>query len=274
MSLIAVQKIDDNCDEVGRICYPLFNKTPLDFFGYVRYYDSGEALYLSSEPDIQSSWILQGLYPTRSELDMFVTFGLKTTYLSPEAPLPLGGEVSPEKYENVIAVAYDHKLFHLLYFVKRVSNYYRVCGFGTQKQSKHIINFYISASPFLEKFIPYFEENADHLIEPSQNKGHVVLPIYHMPSISNPAHEICQDFNHKLDFCEVIGVKKCLSGITNREEECLRLIAHGHTMKTAAKKLEISNRTVEQHLRNVKDKFGLNTKSQLVELWRDNIGDD
>ena len=62
--------------------------------------------------------------------------------------------------------------------------------------------------------------------------------------------------------------------ITGREKECMSLIAQGYTMKNAAKKLCISHRTVEQHLRNVKDKLGLNTKNQLVEAWHLYGGDD
>ncbi len=267
MAIAVIQRLDDNCEEVARICHPLFNKTPLEFFGYVRYYDNGEALYLSSAPSIQASWILKGLYPTRSELDLLVLHGLKTTYLSPDAPLPFGGEVSPEKYENVIALAYDHKLFHLLYFVHRKRNYYRVCGFGTQKQNHHILNFYISASQYLERFIPYFEENADHLIGSYQNKNHILLPIYNMLPDSSPILDKIDAFNFELDECDRKKMNSVLCKLSNREEECLRLIAQGHTMKSTAIKLGISHRTVEQHLRNLKDKLGFNTKSQLVELW-------
>jgi DNA-binding CsgD family transcriptional regulator len=55
--------------------------------------------------------------------------------------------------------------------------------------------------------------------------------------------------------------------ITSRELECLSLTAQGYTMKYTARKLEISPRTVELHLRNIKDRYGLTSKNQLVKLW-------
>lgn len=67
--------------------------------------------------------------------------------------------------------------------------------------------------------------------------------------------------NIKYDDCDLNNM------LTQREIECLSYIAHGFTMKMIAKKLNISPRTVEQHLRNLKEKFELNTKGQLVELW-------
>lgn len=57
--------------------------------------------------------------------------------------------------------------------------------------------------------------------------------------------------------------------ITLREKACLQLIAQGYTMKSVAKKLALSLRTVESHLRNIKDKNGLNTKNQLVDMWNE-----
>lgn len=68
------------------------------------------------------------------------------------------------------------------------------------------------------------------------------------------SNAVCNDHFHKVK-------------LTQREIECLNLVAHGSTMKMIARKLDISPRTVEQHLRNIKEKFEVNTKSQLVELW-------
>lgn len=57
--------------------------------------------------------------------------------------------------------------------------------------------------------------------------------------------------------------------ITDRELNCLALIAKGYTMKAVALRLEISPRTVEMHLQNIKEKFGFSTKNQLVSLWHE-----
>lgn len=50
---------------------------------------------------------------------------------------------------------------------------------------------------------------------------------------------------------------------TNREKEILKYTLRGHT----AKCLLISPRTVELHLMNLKNKFNVNSRSDLIELF-------
>ncbi len=121
----------------------------------------------------------------------------------------------------------------------------------------------------LNNFINYFEYHADDLIEKNCQKGMIELPHYHdKVKLIDPEIKLPIDFS-SLDFlinppANYQNYKQCF---TQREHECLALTAQGYTMKNAAKKLNLSPRTVEQHLRNIKDKYGLNTKNQLVDLW-------
>lgn len=55
--------------------------------------------------------------------------------------------------------------------------------------------------------------------------------------------------------------------VTKREFECLESLSKGFTMKLTAKQLDISPRTVESHIRNLKEKLGMHTKNQLLEFW-------
>lgn len=259
----------DHYDDVNRICLPLFKKTPVNFFVYERFYDQGEAIFLSSTPDVLIKWAVDELHPTRAELDMYSSYGLKTAYFSHDMPLPLGSEVAAEKYEKVVTVAADCKLFHILFFVNRVSNYYRVCGFGIEKSSKPILNFYINALPVLETFVNYFERRADDLLD-SSDDGLIYLPTYHAPLIVNENFDGFTEFNEteKLFNAEYVDEFSDIR-LTIREKESLSLIAQGYTMKSVAMRLKISHRTVEQHLRNIKDKIGLNTKNQLLDFWHE-----
>ncbi|ODN42913.1 LuxR C-terminal-related transcriptional regulator [Piscirickettsia litoralis] len=56
--------------------------------------------------------------------------------------------------------------------------------------------------------------------------------------------------------------------LTSREIECLYLYISGLTAKEIAKEFEISYRTVETHLLNIKNKYGISTKSQLKKLFK------
>jgi len=52
--------------------------------------------------------------------------------------------------------------------------------------------------------------------------------------------------------------------ITEREREVLTLIALGHTTPAIARRLHISEKTVETHRAHIRDKLGLHTRADLV----------
>lgn len=55
--------------------------------------------------------------------------------------------------------------------------------------------------------------------------------------------------------------------ISNREFQCVKLLAHGRRVKEIAKSLEISNRTVECYLSLLKDKAACSCHEQLVDFY-------
>lgn len=59
--------------------------------------------------------------------------------------------------------------------------------------------------------------------------------------------------------------------ITPRELECLSLLAKGNTGKEAANSLEISPRTVEGHINNIRSKLGFLCKSDIIKLYREQV---
>ncbi len=52
-----------------------------------------------------------------------------------------------------------------------------------------------------------------------------------------------------------------LDGLTPREIEVLRLIAGGHTAKEAARQLDISPKTADNHIQNLYSKIGVSTRA-------------
>ena len=260
-------------DEVSKICYPLFKKTPVDFFVYECFHDSGDAIFLSSAPDVLINWAKDDLHPTQEELNLYASFGLKTALLSHLIPLPPGVDLVAEKYAKIIERASESDLYHTLFLVDRFSTYYRVCGFGVKKSNKSILNFYINAVSLLQRFVNYFEKHASEIINLNNSVDELIyLPKYHLIQSMSYGLDDSPSAFLELDFPVDFEIKNSLinPSLTSREYQCLALVAQGFTMKTAAKKLEISHRTVEQHLRNIKDKLGLQTKSQLVEIWHAN----
>ncbi len=267
----ASQLLNDSYDDLCKSCRPLFNNTPINYFDYVRYYDNGEAIAFSTSPEFSTYTLSESLLPTFEEFKITSLFGQKASFLSTATSLPPGVcLLNQEKYEKNLSYATDNKIYHRLYITERHKGYYITCGFGVVKDIKSILNFYMNALPHLEKFLRYFEFHASDFIHYHSQKNKFIMPGYHEILIQKS-----YDFGFPLlnpsdlNFSTYIksSDQDIYNLITPKEKKCLELIAHGYTMKNAARMLGISPRTVEQHLRNVKDKLGVNTKNQLVELW-------
>lgn len=55
-----------------------------------------------------------------------------------------------------------------------------------------------------------------------------------------------------------------LPALTDREEQILRLIAHGLTNKEISCNLSISESTVENHIHHIYEKLGISNRAQAV----------
>lgn len=263
---IADQVANGPYDEVCRLCYPLFKNTPIQFFTYQRYYDSGEILYLGTIPELALKLFTEDLFPSREELSLSSRFGLKVTIMSHLLPLPAAlKETNAEKYEKGVAYEAEAGIYHGLFLVDRETDYYRICGFSVKSDIDQITGFYNNLFPMLENFINYFEFRGDLLIQNALGKSLIFLPYYHNTLLNYNGEKLTID---QLNI-DMLQPSKIDITITLREKQCLELISKGYTMKNVAIKLKISHRTVEQHLRNIKEKYGLSTKNQLVEIWCD-----
>lgn len=60
------------------------------------------------------------------------------------------------------------------------------------------------------------------------------------------------------------GEREALDGLTDREQEVLKLIADGSTNQEIADKLTISVKTVERHRANIMSKLNLHSRTELV----------
>ncbi len=266
------ETLNANHDYLCKICHPLFKNTPVRHFDYLRCYDDGVITSMGVDPDFVAKILSQNLLPTLEEFQLFSLYRQKATFLSTLTNLPPGAaDLDPEKYEKNITHAADHNIYHRLYIVERREDYYVTFGFGVSNDNRSIINFYLNALPYLERFVRYFDFHATNIIESQLQDFNIISPGYLNKMVKEKFNISLPPLNaNDLTISNGQGDKKIIEiELTPREKLCLELIAQGYTMKNAAKRLQISHRTVEQHLRNIKDKLGLSTKNQLVEVWHE-----
>ncbi|USQ13984.1 helix-turn-helix transcriptional regulator [Legionella lytica] len=175
-------------------------------------------------------------------------------------------------------------VFHTFTIIENVANIRNYYHFATRFPKPEINQSYFSNLDLLQKFITHYKEQISHsktLSSIYQVQYELDCPIYETTHavhheeqrktflkaiVSTPQKSFQQTFS-------LIEEKKLATHflkthnitLTNRECDCLLLTLTGKSAKQVAYQLNISSRTVEEHLNNIKMKFGVFSKTQLIE---------
>ncbi|CAH0539220.1 LuxR C-terminal-related transcriptional regulator [Vibrio marisflavi] len=133
-------------------------------------------------------------------------------------------------------------------------DYTEYCTFYSPASEVQAINNYMNDLDYLKKFRRFFRHHAKEFIrEADEHK--LILPWITTERHSNsPAPRIITS-----PFSDSNSII-----LTPREEEISELLLDGLTAKESSEVLCVSSRTVEQHIYNIKRKFGVNRRSKLI----------
>ncbi len=103
--------------------------------------------------------------------------------------------------------------------------------------------------------------------------GCAILPHQHYlaESLTKLATMGLLNFNQIRQSRELSGQTIASVHLSKRELECLKLTIRGYTAKSIAKTLHLSPWTIEEYLANIKRKYGVQSKSELIDKTIDNL---
>lgn len=144
--------------------------------------------------------------------------------------------------------------------------------FGGKNNQNPLLS-YMKNIPILEQFISYYERKISHF----RNQNTTLYAKF--LSFNSFLHGL-DDFiseseaaNEFLSYIHTDGYEMGSSNgfirLTKREYECINHLANGATFKSIAKKLQLSPKTIEAHVNNIKLKTGLNYKADLVDWFHE-----
>jgi DNA-binding CsgD family transcriptional regulator len=155
--------------------------------------------------------------------------------------------------------------------------------FSTTPENTEAINFLTSNREILYHFILYLKDSGLEIFTEAE-KHAIMIPGSAWKSIE-PATNWFQDSSSlsgleklKADFLAATPIKRVavdtkeLSAVnlTQREVECIHYMLNYKTVSESASMMNLSQRTVESYLENIKNKLSCNTKSELLQLLRAN----
>lgn len=128
-------------------------------------------------------------------------------------------------------------------------------------------NFYLHNLEYFKQFITYFSHtfsiNNDDKIYAKYNINRTVSILANKNSFLN----IDETDITILSKPSIITSQGEIM-LSNREYECLNYIAHGKTAKEIASTLNLSPRSIELYIKNIKNKLNVNNKFEAVKLFK------
>lgn len=151
----------------------------------------------------------------------------------------------------------SYSMDNILLFLKSQETRVEGFGFYNRNFNSQDLHTYLPSLPLFEKFICYFKREISHLIKKQKDfniieeRGENFYKIdSSIPLVKNSLKE--QSF------------LKMIYNLSPQEIRCLELFKQGYTAQASGSILNISNRTVEAHINNIKKKLKCHSKLELL----------
>lgn len=170
--------------------------------------------------------------------------------------------------EPIYSAAAEHNIDHGLTIIEKHDYYSDFFHFGTTQDNFISPEALLSKIECLYRFVAYFKQKAHHLIKESES-CRLTLPVTQEQSINLTDINLQTpgQFGELFKNTEIsrlyLGEEFNNAYLTRREIDILGLLKEGHKPVDIAKKLELSHRTLETHIKHIKDKLKCSTLFEL-----------
>ena len=260
--------------KVKEICKPLFEMFDISFFRYVRAYQDRTRFVLATDHE----W-LEKYFDMNHYLYEFVNFDVWPQDNFSGTSLWSGCRENHQmcKIWNHFK---EHKDFtHNLVIYQKRDNICELFDFFTKETNYHLVALYLTNIDVFKHFTYLFKEKAKDIIKLADARRFKVprsAEKYHKPDWITGL--LPSDRQLVLDKMHI--KRYYLSGrydgvfISEKELDCLRQLVKGKTQEEIGKELNISRRTVEYRLNNLKSKLHCQNQAELVQrTYQDEVAE-
>lgn len=258
-----------NMVRINQICAPLKKYLGINHFGYLKVYNESRYFYLSNDITLTKDYLL---YVESSNI--FHDQCLKHEYCNGENIYYILWPKSPQNFSMGLYLKYGY--WNGLSILKINKYDIEIWWFATEKENTNIQEFYKKHLSLFSNFIHYFIYETKKFERHNQH-----LAIYEKGFDFNFFPDT-QELNQQHSNIEAFLQHTCPKGINIRarngsarvtysEIKCLASLAKCNSIKEIAKQLNLSTRTVEKHIASIKYKLGYNLRSDLANVFFDQI---
>jgi DNA-binding CsgD family transcriptional regulator len=247
----------DFCKEVSFICKPL-HLLGIHYFHFIRSFNDNSRISLSNNRAFSEHYYKKKFY-LRPAVDKKPNGNKSASYLW----ISLNNKAVFQDLRSLFDI--DNGIT----IVRSFSCYSDYYYFGSSPENIEINNFYLEKYQMLERFIAYFIDSASGLINKAK-KNRIVIPFTQgLITPNKTCHpkedDIIQVFIgntpiKKYRVCD--GIRENI--FSPRQMDCIFGILDGKTAKDISREHNLSVRTIENYISNLKIKLSCDKKNELI----------
>lgn len=252
------KKIEKVCRGVGRIIKPLTESFNITFFSYKRIDEAGNLVFLTNH------------FPWLKQLVKKQYIQYLNSYDYQQDAVLWDGINQDELIYVVLKDAKDnYNIAHGITLVRRFENCLEHFNFATTRNNSDINNFYISSLPLLDRFIIYFREKSKPLINIVENYAVNIKEIF-LLNQENHHHEFYADIDYFIEHTNIRTINIEVMGeiipVNSTLAKCGYYLLQGSTYKHIAKKMYVSEKTIEARLAKLRHLLHVKNKKELIDV--------
>lgn len=173
---------------------------------------------------------------------------------------------NPEFRNSLLKTAADQfDMDHCLAIIDKDDHHSEFAFFATSCNNTKIVSTYITQFQLLQQFVRYFKFENRHAFQCAEDYGVNLVQLKQAAYFDN----------HNIAECSPKYVENyddpVFSNLSLREQQCLKGLLEGKTAKEIARYYNLSYRTVEEYIANLKGKLGCRHLHDLFILFKERL---
>lgn len=261
------------CEKIEPICDPLVRLFGIQTFGYRKFFLDGTSFNASSNFEwntfVQEKFNNTMIPNYENEL-MAAIRGEKHFFLR------MG---KPDSQDIHLSTLYDCNIWNTLSLYRKSETFVEGFYFATSRENKNIIPEYINNMKLFERFTFYFKEKFASILSAEEIKeasSPTISPlIFREGDGVNSQEEKIREFISNTPINKLfLNVNKEDIKLSIQEFKCLAWLSRGKAVKEIGRVMNLSPRTVESYIDNIKHKVNAHSRSHLIDLFCSNFCGD
>lgn len=250
-------------DHFATIVSPLKNCFNINF-SHMRYFFDGSLWFISSLPSWTQFYYENELFKDRAHAKI-LQFGKSTKEF-----LWSGVEQTTNTFESLHSFNIHHG--YSVANVRSEDGWIDIYNFSSSLENENVIHLYNHNQRLLKKFILYFNEQGKDIIDGLERVKFCQTGEKIIFSNTEDFNQKSKIFLNKIKFKNIyVHVNRQKKHLTPKDVECLKYYSKGLSAKEIALRMNLSPRTIEDKISQIKYRLNLHYRSALTQLYYDQV---